>query len=148
MGCKFWKAGLHANFSLIDGGASFRLKKKLVGKEDFKFDTFGSSWQAMRAILKLKFPPGSDLAKMLVSTGDTFLVEHDDKVRKASVWGSNKDGSGTNWLGAMLMLYRDLLKRHDESTRSSQSRSSFIEASLEDKKLPKHKKRQDESTRS
>merc|ERR1712187_478409 len=39
-------------------------------------------------------------------------------------------------------------KRHDESTRSSKSWSSFIEASLEDKKLPKHKKRQDEPTRS
>lgn len=108
--CKFWKAGKHKSFSLVDGGASYRLKRKLRGKEDFRYDGFGSSWRAMRAVLELKFAPGSDLAKLLVSTGDTFLVEHDETVRGASVWGSNKDGSGRNWLGAMLMLYRDMLK--------------------------------------
>lgn len=109
--CKFWKAGKQKKFSLIDGGASYRLKRKLRGKEDYRYDGFGSSWRAMRAVLELKFAPGSDLAKLLISTGDTFLVEHDETVRDASVWGSNKDGSGRNWLGAMLMLYRDMLKK-------------------------------------
>jgi predicted NAD-dependent protein-ADP-ribosyltransferase YbiA (DUF1768 family) len=140
--CKFWKSGQHTGFSMIEGGAAFRLKRSLGGKEDFRFDTFGSSWQAMRAILDIKFAAGSDLAKMLVATEDTFLVEHDEKVRSASVWGSNKDGSGTNWLGAMLMLYRDVLKNQGKTSKTSISRrswSSFINVTLNDRKGPKHK---------
>ena len=61
-------------------------------------------------ILRAKYAPGSDLARLLQGTGDRLLLE---RVRfKGSTWGGRvKDGEveGGNWMGKLLMERRDEL---------------------------------------
>ncbi len=62
----------------------------------------------MHALLRLKFAPGSDLAKMLLDTGDAELVE-------GNTWGDRFwgvcGGEGENNLGKLLMKVRAELRR-------------------------------------
>lgn len=50
-----------------------------------------------------KFTQHNDLQRMLLKTGDAYLIEH----RRDPIWGDNKDGTGNNFLGKLLMVVRD-----------------------------------------
>ena len=58
----------------------------------------------MRKALKAKFEAHLFLRKMLIETGDAILVE--DSARD-NFWGIGKDGKGNNYLGLLLMEYRE-----------------------------------------
>jgi N-glycosidase YbiA len=69
-------------------------------------------WEAvktsvMRLAVEAKFRQHTDLATLLLSTGNAELVEHtaDD-----DFWGDGGDGSGRNMLGRILMDVRELLR--------------------------------------
>ncbi|KAJ1636629.1 hypothetical protein T492DRAFT_901622 [Pavlovales sp. CCMP2436] len=82
--CKFWSRA--SDFAALSGNAAFRLKKQLRDP-DFTYGGFGrgngANWRSMQAVLAAKLAPGSELAF---------------------------DGTGTNWLGAQLMLLRERLE--------------------------------------
>ena len=84
--------------------------------------------QGMLKVLRAKFEPGSALADMLLSTGNAFLLEHNPRVGRDSVWSNDGNGTGRNWLGLQLMLLRDEL-RHTSSERSSWT--TFIKSQVD-----------------
>lgn len=63
---------------------------------------------AMEQLLHTKFAPHSQLARMLLHTGDAVLIE-------GNWWGDIFwgvcDGQGQNWLGVLLMKVRDDLRK-------------------------------------
>ena len=69
-------------------------------------------WEAikvdvMRHADAAKYRQNSDLAALLLATGDAELIEdspHD------AFWGTGKDGSGHNWAGRVLMKVRETLR--------------------------------------
>jgi N-glycosidase YbiA len=61
----------------------------------------------MREALRAKFTQHEDLKKILLETGDAYLVEH---TTNDSYWGDGGDGSGRNMLGKLLMELREELK--------------------------------------
>ena len=74
--------------------------------------TTRSDWEemklhAMRATLTLKFAHGSEMAKLLLDTGDEYLAE-------GNTWGDTYwgtvDDHGSNWLGILLMARRAELR--------------------------------------
>lgn len=69
-------------------------------------------WEAVKvAIMRIavleKFKQHENLRKLLLSTGDSKIVEHTDN---DSYWGDGGDGSGKNMLGRLLMEVRGRLK--------------------------------------
>jgi ribA/ribD-fused uncharacterized protein len=69
-------------------------------------------WEAvkddiMREAVRAKFRQRADLAKILLGTGDAFIVEHTEN---DSYWGDGGDGSGKNMLGTILMEVRQELR--------------------------------------
>lgn len=58
---------------------------------------------AMREALRAKFTQHAGLRELLLSTGDSRLVEHTAHDR---YWGDGGDGNGRNRLGALLMELR------------------------------------------
>ncbi len=67
----------------------------------------------MRSLLRRKFAPGTELAAMLLATGDAVLIEGND-------WGDDFwgqcNGAGRNHLGRMLMETRDELRGNSQTT--------------------------------
>lgn len=61
----------------------------------------------MRTALEAKFGQYPELRELLLSTGDTKLVEHTDN---DDYWGDGGDGSGANMLGRLLMELRSKLR--------------------------------------
>lgn len=61
----------------------------------------------MRRAVRAKFEQHEDLRELLLSTGDSKLVEH---TANDSYWGDGGDGSGKNMLGRILMDLRDGLR--------------------------------------
>merc|ERR1719464_2551764 len=74
----------------------------------------------MNAVLTAKVKKGSDLAKALEATGDSFLLFHvaakgslpdvsgpPCPFPESDTWSDDADGAGQNWLGMQLMLLRD-----------------------------------------
>jgi ribA/ribD-fused uncharacterized protein len=70
----------------------------------------------MRSLLRRKFSPATELAVMLLATGDAVLIEGND-------WGDDFwgqcNGSGKNHLGRMLMEIRDELRGSSTISRES-----------------------------
>lgn len=74
-----------------------------------------SDWATIRVsvmehFLRLKFAPGSDLAKRLIATGNARIVEYN--TWHDNIWGQctcsrHKDLPGSNFLGELLMKIRD-----------------------------------------
>lgn len=65
----------------------------------------------MLVALCAKFKQHPVLAKCLLDTGNSYLVEHTiNSIRPDPVWGDGKMGEGKNWLGKLLMLVRDELR--------------------------------------
>lgn len=76
---------------------------------DIAPDWSKTKFDRMRAVLRAKFSQHSDLAELLLSTGDARLVEVgkvDNSVNR--LWGE-VNGKGKNMLGIMLMEIRDEL---------------------------------------
>merc|ERR1712216_215332 len=84
---------------------------------DKTYSGYGSNWKAMYAVLQQKFLRGSNMAERLLLTGDAMLIEHNCVSGRDMIWSDNSDGSGTNWLGLMLMLIRDELQGTSEWTK-------------------------------
>jgi len=61
----------------------------------------------MREALRAKFTQHPQLRSLLLSTGDTELIEH---TRNDSYWADGGDGSGKNMLGKLLMELRAELR--------------------------------------
>ena len=61
----------------------------------------------MRDAVRAKFTQHADIREMLLSTGQSKIVEHTER---DSYWGDGGDGSGKNMLGRILMEIRDELK--------------------------------------
>jgi len=61
----------------------------------------------MRAAVRQKIAAHSDLIQLLLGTGDEELIE---AAPRDSFWGCGKDGTGSNWLGRILMEVREELK--------------------------------------
>ncbi len=61
----------------------------------------------MRAAVLAKFTQHEELIALLLSTGDSKLVEHTEN---DDYWGDGGDGSGKNMLGRILMQVRESLR--------------------------------------
>mmetsp|Transcript_29830 Transcript_29830/g.55862 ORF Transcript_29830/g.55862 Transcript_29830/m.55862 type:complete len:323 (-) Transcript_29830:91-1059(-) len=102
---KFWDRA--QEFEELSGGESFNLKWRLRGQEDFSYGGFGSNWNGMLQVLRAKFRPGTQMARLLESTGEAFLLEHNARADRDAIWSDNFHGDGLNWLGLQLMLVRE-----------------------------------------
>lgn len=100
---KFWHSV--DQFAESSGQEAFRRKQDLKGHEDFSYCGYGSNWKAMKAVLEAKFK-NPELVEALGRTGGAFLVEHNSKERRDTIWSNNSVGDGQNWLGMQLMLVR------------------------------------------
>jgi len=63
--------------------------------------------EIMLRAVRAKFAQHTDLAALLLSTGDALIVE---RSRRDSYWGDGGDGSGANRLGQTLMQLRAELR--------------------------------------
>ena len=63
----------------------------------------------MYTALSAKFNQHQELMQLLISTGDSYLVEH---TRNDRYWGDGGDGKGRNMLGRLLMKLRDELSKN------------------------------------
>jgi ribA/ribD-fused uncharacterized protein len=63
----------------------------------------------MREAVMAKFTQNKELKALLLSTGDTTLVEH---TANDSYWADGGDGTGKNMLGIILMEVREKLKQN------------------------------------
>ncbi|QDT29212.1 Swarming motility protein YbiA [Gimesia panareensis] len=66
----------------------------------------------MRQAVLAKFTQHADLRELLLSTGESRLVEH---TTNDSYWGDGGDGSGKNRLGQLLMEIRKKLREAGEA---------------------------------
>ena len=64
--------------------------------------------EIMRQAVLAKFTQHSNLRELLLSTGDTRLVEH---TTNDTYWGDGGDGTGKNMLGRILMEVREQLRQ-------------------------------------
>ena len=64
--------------------------------------------QIMFIAVHQKFFQYPELTKLLISTGDAYLVEH---TKNDNYWGDGGHGRGRNMLGQILMQVRDQLKQ-------------------------------------
>lgn len=138
---KWWDS--HAKeFQKLDGTSAFELKKQLdklrkLEKNnpkylatDWTYKNNGNNKDGMYVVLCAKFTPESKIARKLLDTGDAILVEHNPRRGRDCIWSNNNDGSGSNFLGLMLMIIRDELRSPD--VRSSWR--MFAEANKYDEK--------------
>jgi len=80
-------------------------------KRPLRKDWEGVKDQIMFDIVYLKFKQHKHIRKVLLDTGDAYLVEH---TANDSYWGDGGDGTGKNMLGKTLMLVRDKLRKELE----------------------------------
>jgi ribA/ribD-fused uncharacterized protein len=95
-------------FKSVDGEGAWKLSRPGV-LNSFRNDWDKVSFSIMRDVLRAKFKEGTDMARILISTGNSFLQEHNPKEGRDKKWSDNHDGTGTNWLGICLMLCREEL---------------------------------------
>jgi len=70
-----------------------------------------ADYQLMHDLVECKFEQNPSLMALLKSTGSAKIAEHTTRDRK---WGDGGDGSGTNWLGKILVAVRDKSNHTDE----------------------------------
>jgi ribA/ribD-fused uncharacterized protein len=100
-----------------------RLGKKVrLSEEQLEEWEAHLSEETMKVCLEGKFVPGSELARKLLDTGDSTLVE-DNRYKK---WGVGTGGIGRNLLGVMLMERREELRRL-EAEEEGQSKEGDAE---------------------
>lgn len=115
---KYWKTSEHYFQAMKFEGTEYEDKVRearspkeagtLGRRRDFPLR---KDWDAikddvMRRAVTKKFERHEELAKLLLSTGDSDIVEN---APSDYYWGSGKDGSGKNMLGMILMEVRDKL---------------------------------------
>lgn len=105
---RFWNSPAADDFENATGSEALQLKQQLRGQEDLTYGGRGSNWAAMWDVHWAKFS-SPKMREALRRTGDAFLLEHNNKAGKDSLWSDNFDGTGTNWRGLQLMLLRDQL---------------------------------------
>jgi N-glycosidase YbiA len=69
----------------------------------------------MRAAVLAKFTQHEELIALLLSTGDSKLVEHTEN---DDYWGDGGDGSGKNMLGRILMQVREEMRLSQAAEQS------------------------------
>jgi len=104
---RFWP--MADEFAELSASVARKKQAKLADGADANFAGIGDSWCAMLAVLRAKFEAGTDWARALLKTGDTFLLQHGSEEGREMKWSNGGDGEGTNWLGLQLMLVRDSL---------------------------------------
>ena len=88
-------------------------KSALLGrsrKYPLREDWEDIKYEIMKEAVRAKFTQHTDLKDTLLVTNNRKLVEH---TRRDSCWGDGGDGSGTNWLGKVLMEIREELRKSD-----------------------------------
>lgn len=83
------------------------LKKSLPREKIYPDNWLNIRIDIMWECLQAKFNQNFYLMDLLKATGEAYLLEHNDRSGKDNVWSDNHDGSGSNWLGQMLMDIRD-----------------------------------------
>lgn len=86
-----------------------------------------NKFDRMRRVLLAKFSQQEDLKQLLLSTGNTRLVESatiDNEVNR--LWGE-VNGVGRNMLGTLLMEIRQQLRAHQIAARGHSSRGKLAE---------------------
>ncbi|KAG8950811.1 hypothetical protein FRC00_007520, partial [Tulasnella sp. 408] len=73
------------------------------------------SIEIMEEILELKFTQHEKLYRLLLDTGDRYLIENAGKYD--DFWGNGADGNGRNELGKALMRLRDTLRAREREAR-------------------------------
>ena len=76
-------------------------------KQKLRRDWESVKVEVMRAAVLAKFTQHEELRVLLLSTGDSKLVEHTEN---DDYWGDGGDGSGKNMLGRILMQVRESLR--------------------------------------
>jgi predicted NAD-dependent protein-ADP-ribosyltransferase YbiA (DUF1768 family) len=98
---------LRSQFCLLNGYDAKKLGRQVQIRRDFD----ANKLDIMFKLLRLKFA-NAELAKMLIDTGDTILVE--GNTWNDTFWGIC-NGVGQNNLGKLLMLVRrELIKQHNK----------------------------------
>ena len=69
-------------------------------------------YDAMRYAVIMKYQQNQDIAKLLLDTGDSIIVEH--APHGDAVWGDGGDGTGKNMLGIILQEVRQVLRDQKE----------------------------------
>lgn len=78
-------------------------------KHPLRADWDAARIEVMREVLRVKFAPGTDLAVLLLSSGDAPLIEASPT---DYFWGEGRHRTGTNWLGRVLEEVRAELRAH------------------------------------
>lgn len=100
------KAANALDYHAIRSASTPGMAKKLGRKAAIRPGWDAVRLDVMRCALRAKFRPGSQLAAWLLATEDALLVE-------GNSWGDRfwgVDGTGSNWLGALLMVQRAELR--------------------------------------
>lgn len=99
---KFKNIELRQQFNLLSAKKALRLAQSL--SKFVREDWFQVNRKIMKILLKIKFSNGY-LKKMLLDTGDKYLVKH-SICKGDGFWSDDSDGYGQNVLGHMLMQIR------------------------------------------
>jgi len=102
---KFLDPELKKKFNKIKGNQAFFLARKLA--RHIRPDWQEIKRRVMKEVLEIKFSD-PELAFVLVVTADRYLVEHCPVKGRDSYWSDDRDGSGRNELGKILMEIRGL----------------------------------------
>lgn len=123
---------LQHQFTTLDGNSAFKLAKQYSNQK--RTDWLQVNQSIMLEVVRAKFTQHPNLLRLLLATGNAYLVEHTPLGRDA-FWGDNGDGSGQNELGKVLMKIRAEFGGTGVVSPPSQYKE-FIKA-LSPKKYPK-----------
>ncbi|CAK9008291.1 unnamed protein product [Durusdinium trenchii] len=136
-------------FQKASAEEAYKLNRKSQGENqcDWTYAGYGSNWAGMRHVLQQKFQD-EELRQMLLATENAFLLEHNPKHGRDTVWSNNNDGTGQNWLGLQLMWLREDLRggSGDWANWLRQHVDFSTGAMLPDSEWPKVVKRATEAT--
>jgi ribA/ribD-fused uncharacterized protein len=122
-GSKFTDPELKQKFNNLKGIQAFFLARKMT--KYVRPDWNQIKRNIMKEILEIKF---SDpvYAFALIVTADRYLVEHCPVKGRDNYWSDNKDGSGQNELGKILMEIRDFYIRSGRDLPPSEDYLKWI----------------------
>jgi ribA/ribD-fused uncharacterized protein len=101
---KFGNRALQAKFVGLSGDQAFRLAR--ANAKYIRPDWHSIKEQVMLKVLQAKFTQNPHLRALLLATGKAHLVEHNEVIGRDDFWSDNRDGTGKNRLGAILMDLR------------------------------------------